>query len=181
MIVNGVNLDPLLELEGHVIEPVPADQRAEYVYWRAAHLGNIALNFIKGHRYLNAWGADYTHFWPDYSKAANTAKELAKPNSMRQSQFGEEHRAELTKLTGIHASFAYPAIVLALDKRFNEGSRIEEIRVVDPLTSSLEELFDPVVLAQPYSPGGGFILRGPLTLDALDPHSRESIQTIFAT
>jgi hypothetical protein len=180
MIVNGLNLDRLVELEGQVVEPVPLDQRSEYIYWRAGHLGNIALNFIKGHGYLNAWGADYTHFWPNYSWAVNTAKELAKPNPTRKNQFGEEHRYEFAKLTGLEHTFVYPAIVLALDKSFNDGSQLEKLRAVDPFTDSLEELFDPVAFAQPYSFGGGYILRGPLTLDALDPHSKEAIQTIFA-
>lgn len=179
MEVAGVNLGRFIELEGQVVEPVPEDQRAEYVYWRAAHLGNIALNFINGQNHLNAWGVDYTHFWSDYRPATNTASELAKPHSTRQSQFGERHKQEFAKLAGISLDFMHPAIILALDKSFNDGSQLEAIRIVDPFTADLEELFNPRTLAQPYSPGGGPILRGRLTLDKLDPYSKEAIRNIF--
>lgn len=173
-----INLERFLELEGQVIEPVPEEARSGYKYWRAAHLGAIALNFIKGRQHLNnAWRAPYTHFWDKYEQAVVTATELSTPNSFRKSQFGDEHRRRFNNLVGVTSNFAYPSIVLALDNRLNE--QVEELRVTDPFESSIEDLFDVKTWQQPFSPGGGVILRGELTLDKIDSHSRVAIQDIF--
>ena len=178
-VVNGVRIDKFLQLEGQVVEPVPETERERYVYWRAAHLGNIALNFINGKRYLNAREINSTHFWTDYGKAVNTARELAEPDSRLINQFGKIHRREFSLLASISPDFAYPAIVMALNESFNNGLELEDTRTINPLSAGLDELFDTRTWDQLHSPGGGFVLHGRLTAAMLDPYSRQAIREIF--
>lgn len=78
-----INTEAFIGLEGQVVERVPEEQRANYKYWRAVHLGAVALNFLQGKRHLNsAWGADHLHFWDNYSQALATAESLATPGSL---------------------------------------------------------------------------------------------------
>lgn len=164
-------------MEGRVLEPVPAEHRNIYTYWRAAHLGNIALNFIKGEEHLNAWGVNYAHFTDKYAVAETIAKNLAQPNSTRLSQFGEEHRQEFYDLTGIPPDFGYPSIVYALDPALKNSITLENRSGYDPFGDDFMSLAE---FTKPMSFGGGHLLYGRLTLDKIDTCSRYAIEELFA-
>ncbi len=177
--INGVNLERLAASERRVLEPVPTETREEFTYWRAAHLGSLALNLIQDLRHLNnSWGANFTHFWDDYSLAVNTAQELSSPGSLRQSQFGEAHATVLGQLAGLDRNFTYPAMILGLNPNFDS-----EVRKVDQelLTSQGDpgDIFSPRTLERPISYGGGYILDGRLTLDKIDRFSKMTILNFF--
>lgn len=171
----SLDVEKFVALEGRILQPLPEDERTAYTYWRAAHLGNIVFQFINGSEKLNARDADYSHFWNEYESAVATAEQLT--SGTRLSQFDPELHQVLAELVGLPEAFSYPSIVLAADPAQN--LRMEKIKSAYFSNDSLEDVFNVDSLSQPYSPGGGFILRGPLTLDKIDPHSRQAIQELF--
>ncbi len=57
LIVNGVHLERLFDLEPTVVEPIPGDFNNELwreFFFRAADLGSIALNLARGEDHVNA-------------------------------------------------------------------------------------------------------------------------------
>ncbi len=172
-------MEQLAASEGRVIEPIPPESRREFTYWRAAHLGSLALNLIHDlHHLNNSWKANFTHFWGDYNLAVNTAQELSRPGSLRQSQFGEAHATVLGQLAGLDRNFAYPAMVLGLNPGFNPDVQ----KTDQEMSASLDvlgDIFSPRTLERPISYGGGYILDGRLTFDKIDRFSKLTILNFF--
>lgn len=147
-----VDFGRLYDLGATVFEPVPEDEHQNYRYWRGAHIGKIAMNFARGDQRLNAGYDDTCHFTENYTFALNTAK-----STIRKNQLTDEDKLELSAATGHNPSDPLPRIVYALDQRFNDRDL-------------------------PFSAEGqshGVVLKGRLTLDMIDPHSRELLTELL--
>ena len=140
-----VDFDRLYGLGATVIEPVPETERQNFKYWRGAHIGKIAMNFARGDQRLNAGHDNICHFIENYTYALNTAKSMRRKN-----QLTDEDKIELSDATGHDREEPLPRIVLALDQAYNDV----------PFLPSEE------------GNQHGIVLRQPLTLDMIDPHSR---------
>ncbi len=182
-IVNGIKLDCLEQLSGQVIEPVPENERHAFKYWRAANLGSIALNFIEGVKYLNSAANSSVFFWDSYSNAQNTAKAVVEGSSR---QLWDDRRSRLSQLSGLEKDFVYPALILALDERFNDSSLVIPTRQVDPMNATLEEMMkDLKYIAARGKPdpktshGCGFAIYDQVRLDMIDPFSNRAIIKLF--
>lgn len=148
----AVDFGRLYNLGGTVFEPVPEDEREKYRYWRGAFIGKIAMNFARGDQRLNAGYDDTCHFTEEYSFALNTAK-----STLRKNQLTDDDKLELSAATGHNPSDPLPRIVYALDQRFNDHNL-------------------------PFSAEGqshGVVLMGRLTLDMIDPRSRELLSELL--
>jgi hypothetical protein len=173
---NGIDIERFVVLEGQVIEPVPEDERDQYVYWRAIHLGAVVLNYVQGRRILNtAWGAPWAHFRTDYRAALN----LAKVMNSQINQFAPQYHQSLVDLTGIPETFRYPSLVAALDRSYNDGAELEVLSNLYEQVGT-QELPD-FSFDKPFSPSGGHLLRGYLTTDMLDSYSREFIDSTLVS
>jgi hypothetical protein len=175
-VVNGIEVERFLALEGQVLEPVPQERRPDFVYWRAGHLGAVALNFLKGDMFLNsAWGVEveYSHFQLEYSSALNRARSMRTTHT----QFSEPHRRELAELADVPEDFDHPSMVFALDASFNDGSRIKFLPDLYDLDDF--DTFTSIHYRSPFSPCGGHIFYGPLHLSKIDPYSHQTIKEIF--
>jgi hypothetical protein len=148
-----VDFDKLYDYGATVFEPVPEDERQKYRYWRGAHIGKIAMNFARGDQRLNAGYDNTCHFAENYTYALNTAK-----STIRKNQLTDEDKLELSAATGQDVDAPLPRIVFALDQAFNEDK------------------FAPSQEGQ----SRGIVLVRRLTLDMIDPHSRELLTQLLA-
>lgn len=154
-----VDFEKLASLEGQVIDAVPPTERSNYKFWRGAHVGRIALNYSKGIKQLGPGHFDVMHFADFHTYARNVANDLVTSETIRRLQFTGEHAADLAQLSGIAGIGLHgPSIVYALDSKYNHGIG---------LTPSA------------YGEGHGYTTPGSLTLNSLDPYSREILSSIL--
>ena len=173
--INDVNIASLLELEGQIVEPVPAEERVNYMYWRGAHLGNVALNFIRGRADLNFRHQNRVYFANDYQVAKNWAAGLTDPKGELRSQFDEQEQAEFAELTDIRGDIAFPSIVLALDNQYNHLVTAARDPMADESTFSLDAYKNP----GRYGFAGGHYLEQRLKENMIDEYSRQAIKDIL--
>lgn len=155
---DGFNFEGLYALGRTTVQPVPEDARNHYYYWRGAHLGNIALNFAQGNKFLNVKEDAVAHFidWYDFAKA--TADRMLDENGVHGVQFSVERQKQLARLSGHNPIEPLPTIVFGLGYRFNHDHRI----------GMSTDAF-----------GLGIAFKGLVTPDMIDPYSRAFLDDLF--
>jgi hypothetical protein len=177
-------LNNLIDLDGAVLDPVPAEKTDDYRFWRCSHLGRIALNFNQGNYTLNAGevagAGSIAHFFNRHSDAKTYGRlTLAHPELALRQYTQEDHR-QLKVLLGLQdQDYTPPVLVHALDKSFTESTSL----IYKPHISLMadEDLFKDIFLRGPsaLSHGSGHITQTPLTTEIIDEFSRAELTEIF--
>ena len=148
----SVDFDALYNAGATVFEPVPEEERQAYRYWRGVHVAKIAMNFSRGEQVLNAGPDAVVHCTENYDYARNAAA-----HQLRRTQLSVADREELGRFTGNAAHIPLPGMVIALDTWAND---------IDFVASERGEQDGVVAYRQ-------------LTLDMIDPHSRQAITQLL--
>ncbi len=145
-----LNFDGLFEQSGAILEPVPRAEMTRFLYWRGANLGAVALSLYRNAPSLAVVDGDNTaHVTRLYPYALQTAQNQA--SGAASLQFDDSSREELNQLVGDELPQELPSIVL--------GVRSE-------------------IPAIPLNQRHGHLVRN-LTLDCIDPYSRQAIVNFF--
>lgn len=176
--VEGIRIRRFKALEGQVIKPVPEEHIKDFRFWRAAHLGAVALNFMEGVRVISVrgWrGRNGTKF-TDYEAALSEAEEMAGTfRGTPKYQFGSQdhHRfIGLTKSWGISDNFKYPVLLHALgENHYNAKKAVEK----DPQSGSkiTEKQLDTIG-----EEASTAVHTPPLTMCMADPFSLQFLREI---
>lgn len=164
--VCGIQLGTLLSMEqGRVIAAVPEEERKNFRYWRAVHLGKIALNLLRGRMRMNAGEEDQLiHFSGNYADGQRIAA------GQMSAQWTEADARRFAELTKVSAPTHFAAAVIAAKYVGDWQSATRgpgwgysvEVPVgfheIDPYSlHALEELFEVDLLQPPASPGECFL------------------------
>lgn len=152
--VSGVRLDTFLSMpKGHIINAVPEAERGKYHYWRAAHVGKLGLNLLRGRPYINAGERDRLIFFSgDYNDGPRIADNITRRRF--DSQWRPDDAARFEELAGVPAPEYSSAIVLAA-------------RYVGRWSTSK------------YDPGWGYCTEMPVGFHEIDPYSLAALEEIF--
>lgn len=153
--VGRVDLSLLYRHEGDVLQPVPPRERGVASVWHAGHLGEIALNLMRGKTYLNSIKDPTLSFRTSYDLCLDEARRLIAEGD--ESCFSGRDRAEFFQRTRQSKDFVFPRIVFGLDKS-------QEYRLEPRETDEYDEVR---------------ILRGLFDLSMVDPISRRTIAAMF--
>ncbi|MBA3757831.1 hypothetical protein H0X09_03130 [Candidatus Saccharibacteria bacterium] len=144
------------ELEGQILKPVPEKVVEDYPYWRAVHLGAVALNIMEHSRVFKARNSFDIISFTSHDEALSIATDLAKTfRDANKSQFGAQQYFRFQQLTNLGEQFHFPTLVHSL----KDSSKLEHL------------VFD--------ESGPGVTYNGTLTVNMIDPYSRDVLRKIF--